>query len=284
MADHPVTGAPDPADAAEERQRQKKQEQVQHRKEKRIEKRLQEEAAQAEKITKQKAHKRAYMKAYRARAAASGAAGAASQTHANTWEERLDVGPGVPGRYTVSRTIVPRPPSPEPRRTGLRTIIDKQELLEMLLQHFTLEHAKELLAPTCRQLAASVRDENFPWKALTEFEFDSEYPPDVEMVHELFKQAYPFFNKDELDPFAKWLLAELFRADYSVEDQWEIIFECIPNEGYMPIHAEGRTPGEVTDTYKRWLANPHRRWDVFDMKTFFVNFHPGLSIVQFGYE
>ncbi|MFN9941927.1 MAG: hypothetical protein ACK56I_20875, partial [bacterium] len=30
----------------------------------------------------------------------------------------------------------------------------------MVLQHFTLEHAKHLLAPTCRQLAASVRDGN----------------------------------------------------------------------------------------------------------------------------
>jgi hypothetical protein len=35
----------------------------------------------------------------------------------------------------------------------------------------------------------------------------------------------------------------------------------------MPLPAEGRTPGEITDTYKRCLANPHRRWDVFDMKT-----------------
>jgi hypothetical protein len=228
MADHPLAGAPDPADAAEERQRQKKQEQAQRRKETRIEKRLQDEADQAEKIKQQKAHKSAYMKAYRARKAAAGAAGgagaaagaagaAASQTDA--WEERLDVGPGVPGRYTVSRTIVPRPPSPEPRRTGLRTIMDKQELLEMLLRHFTLEHGKRLLAPTCLQLAASVRDENVPWKALTEFEFDSEYRPDMETVHELFAQAYPIYSRDALDPYSEWLLNTLFGADVSVEDQ-----------------------------------------------------------------
>lgn len=276
MADHLLAGAP--ADAAAERERQKKQAQAQRSRDKRLEERLQAEADQAQKIKQQKEHKSVYMKAYRERKAAeraaggSGAAsGAASQKRANTWDERLEMGPGFdtgdPGRYTVSRTFVPRPPSPEPRHTGLQTIMDKPELLEMLLRHFTLEHGKRLLGPTCRQLAASVRDENVPWKALTEFEFDSEHRPDMETVHDLFAQAYPFYSRDALDPYAKWLLNELFGADVSLEDQWEIIFECIPNEGHMPLTDEGRTPAEVTDAYKRWLANVPRNWDVWDMKT-----------------
>lgn len=249
MADDPLAGA-----AAAERERQKKKEQ-------------------------QKAHKSAYMKGYRARKAAEragggpgAASGAASQTRADTWEERLDVGPGDPGRYTVSRTFVPRPP--EPRHTGLQTIVDQEALVDMVLRHFTLEDAKHLLAPVSRQLAASVRDEKVPWKALAEFEFDSEHDPDVETVHELFKQAYPFYRRDELDPYASWLLTELVSpgAYVTVKDKWEIIFDLIPNEGYMPITPDRwglyfRTPEEVTDAYKRWLANPNRRWDVFNMKT-----------------
>jgi hypothetical protein len=228
-----------------------------------------------------------------------------------------DVGPGVPARYNVSRTIIPRPlspelphaglqtvlekkalleaalqqltlnharrcttsraivpspPSPELQHTGLQTIMDQQPLLEMVLGHFTHENAKHLLARTSRQLAASVRDGSIPWKALTEFEFYSEDCPDVETVHGLFAQAYPFYNRDALDPYAEWLLEELCRADYGVEVKWEVIFDCIPHEEYMgdvynPIPDDGRTPKEVTDAYKTWLAKPNRRWDVWDMKT-----------------
>jgi hypothetical protein len=154
--------------------------------------------------------------------------------------------------------------------------VDQEALLEMVLRHFTLEDAKHLLAPVSRQLAASVRDEKVPWKALAEFEFDSEHAPDEdgETVHELFKQAYPFYRRDELHPFAAWLLTELMSHGAYLEnkDKWEIIFEFIPNEGYMPITPDRwglyfRTPEEVTDAYKRWLANPNRRWDVFNMKT-----------------
>ena len=106
-------------------------------------------------------------------------------------------------------------------------------LLEMVLEHFTLKHAKELLAPTCRQLAASVRDESIPWKALTEFEFDSESRPEVETVHQLFAQAYPFYSRNTLDSFTEWLLEELCSADVSVEEKWEIILECVPHEAYI---------------------------------------------------
>ena len=198
----------------------------------------------------------------------------ASHMDESTWGERLDVGPGVPSRYgvRVSRTFIPRPPSPELRHTSLQTIMDQELLLEMILQQFTHEHARHLLAPTSRKLAASVRNRSIPWKALTEFEFDSEDLPDVETVHELFAQAYPFYNRDALDPYAAWLLEELCRADYSVEVKWEVIFDCIPHEEYMgdaynPIPDDGRTPQEVTDAYKKWLAKPNRRWDVCDMKT-----------------
>jgi hypothetical protein len=133
--------------------------------------------------------------------------------------------------------------------------MDQELLLEMILRQFTHEHARHLLAPTSQQLAASVRDGRIPWKALTEFEFDSEDLPDVETVHELFAQAYPFYNRDALDPYAAWLLEELCRADYSVEVKWEVIFDCIPHEEYMgdaynPIPDDGRTPKEVTDAYK----------------------------------
>jgi hypothetical protein len=156
--------------------------------------------------------------------------------------------------------------APVSRHTGLQTIVDQEALLEMVLRHFTLEDAKHLLAPVSRQLAASVRDEKVPWKALAEFEFN--YQPDPGTVHELFKQAYPFWRRDALDPYAEWLLETLCEAYVTVEDKWEIIFDLIPNEGYMPLTPdEGRTPEEVTDTYKRWLANPNRRWDVFNMKT-----------------
>ena len=202
-------------------------------------------------------------------------ADAASQTRADTWEERLEMGPGFDtgdlGRYTVSLTRLPRPR--EPRHTGLQTIVDQDALLDMVLRHFTLEDAKHLLAPVSRQLAASVRDEKAPWKALAEFEFDSEHAPDVETVHDLFKQAYPFYRRDELHPFAAWLLTELMSyGGVELKDKWELIFEFIPNEGYMPITRDRwglyfRTPEEVTDAYKRWLANPNRRWDVFNMKT-----------------
>ena len=198
----------------------------------------------------------------------------ASHMDESTWGERLDLGPGVPSRYDVrvSRTFIPRPPSPELRHTSLQTIMDQELLLEMILQQFTHEHARHLLAPTSRQLAASVRNRSIPWKALTEFEFDSEDLPDVETVHELFAQAYPFYNRDALDPYAEWLLEELCRADYGVEVKWEVIFDCIPHEEYMgdvynPIPDDGRTPQEVTDAYKTWLAKPNRHWDVWDMKT-----------------
>jgi hypothetical protein len=301
-------GAPDPADTVA---RERKQ------------------AAAEEGKIRQKAQKAAWDKAYRARkraaelAAASGAAGSASlsrfseaaarasQTRAEPWDS--DVGPGVPARYHVSRTIVPRPhspelrpagvqtvlekkallelalqqftltyarryttsraivhrpPSPESRLTRFQTIMDHEPLLEMVLRHFTRNHAKHLLAPTCRQLAASVRGEKVPWKAEFEsFEFCSEDLPDLETVHALFAQAYPFYSRDALDPCAAWLLEELCRADLSVEDKWEVVFECVPHEEYMGSADEGRTPAEVTDAYKEWLAKPNRRWDVWDMKT-----------------
>ena len=189
-------------------------------------------------------------------------------------EECLEVGPGAPGaatRYTVMRhTIVPRPG--EPRHTGLQTIVDQEALLDMVLRHFTLEEAKHLLAPVSRQLAASVRDEKAPWKALAELEF--EHVPDEETVHDLFKQAYPFYRRDELHPFAAWLLTELmsFAAYLELNDKWELIFQFIPNEGYTEIQPDRwglyfRTPAEVTDAYKIWLAHPNRQWDVWDMKT-----------------
>ena len=132
----------------------------------------------------------------------AGAPADATAERANTPEECLEVGPGAPGaagRYTVMRhTIVPRPG--EPRHTGLQTIVDQEALLDMVLRHFTLEEAKHLLAPVSRQLAASVRDEKAPWKALADLEF--EHVPDEETVHDLFKQAYPFYRRDELHPFA----------------------------------------------------------------------------------
>jgi hypothetical protein len=280
MADHLLAGAP--ADAAAERQ--KKQAQAQRRKEKRLQERLKAEAEEAEKIKQQKLRKSLYGKLYRERkaaekavggsGAASGAAGgsgaasgAASQKRANTREECLEVGPGDPGaagRYTVMRcTIVPRPP------TGLPAIMDKPDLLELLLRNLTREEGKHLLARTCRQLAQSVRDENVPWKALTEFQFDSEYGPDMETVHDLFAEAFPFYRRDELRPFAAWLLEKFFRARVRLQDQWDVIFECIPTEGLEPVSDEkaNHKPAEVTDAYKIWLAHPNRQWDVWDMKT-----------------
>ena len=195
-------------------------------------------------------------------------AGAPADTAAERERQKQQAQAGDPGRYTVRRTCGCRPLSPEPRPTGLQTILDQEALLDMVLWHFTLEHAKHLLAPASRQLAASVRDEKVLWKALAEFEFDSECHPYVETVHELLKQAYPFYRRDELHPYAEWLLETLCDADVPVKDKWEVVFECIPNEGYMPMTPDkGCTPAEVTDAYRRWLANPNRRWDVFNMKT-----------------
>lgn len=186
--------------------------------------------------------------------------------------ERLDVGGGDRGRYLVSRTCVHRRPIPEPLPAGIHKILDQEGLREMLLQQFTREQARHMLAPVSRQLAASVRDERVQWKALTEFKFESDDSPDMETVHDLFQQAYPFYRRVALDPYAEWLLNALFRANIAFEKKWQIIFECIPNEGYAPITPDdwglySFTPEEVTENYKRWLANPNRRWDVFKMKT-----------------
>jgi hypothetical protein len=63
-----------------------------------------------------------------------------------------------------------------------------------------------------------------------------------------------------------------FAAYLEQNEKWELIFQCIPNEGYTEIQPDRwglyfRTPAEVTHAYKIWLANPNRRWDVWDMKT-----------------
>lgn len=139
----------------------------------------------------------------------------------------------------------------------------------MILQQFTREQARHMLAPVSRQLAASVRDERVQWKALKEFKFEPDDFLNMETMHDFFQQAYPFYRRDALDPYAAWLLKTFCGAHVF---KWQIIFDCLPNEGYAPVTLDDwgldfRTPEEVTENYKRWLANPNRRWDVFNMKT-----------------
>ena len=205
-----------------------------------------------------------------AASAAAGSGAAASRT--DTWPERWDAGPRDPGRYAVSRT------RPEPRPTGLQTILDQEALLDMVLQQFTLEQARHLLAPVSRQLAARVRDESVQWKALTDFKFEFARGPDMQTVHELFEHAYPFYRRDALAPYAAWLLERLCNSSFSelashyhhLENQWQVIFDCIPLEG-QPCGTPGgvyrHSPEQESIRYKRWLATPNRRWDVVDMKT-----------------
>ena len=75
-----------------------------------------------------------------------------------------DVGGGDRQRYLVKQTCVYRHPIPEARPTELQKILDQEGLLEMILQQFTREQARNLLASVSRQLAASVRDERVQWK------------------------------------------------------------------------------------------------------------------------
>ena len=219
--------------------------------------------------------RRASMQRHGARtAAASAAAGSgAAASRTDTWPERWDAGPRDPGRYAVSRT------RPEPRPTGLQTILDQEALLDMVLQQFTLEQARHLLAPVSRQLAARVRDESVQWKALTDFEFEFARGADMQTVHELFEHAYPFYRRDALEPYAAWLLERLCNACANVmtmdyhhleNQQWHVIFDCIPLEGQAvgtPGGVYRHSPEAESIRYKRWLATPDRRWDVVDMKT-----------------
>ena len=73
-------------------------------------------------------------------------------------------------------------------RASFEKMMDEIQLRKRVLGHFTKEHAKYLLAPASRQLAASVRDpdQEVLWKTLPEFKFSSGDSPDEETVHELF--------------------------------------------------------------------------------------------------
>ena len=148
-------------------------------------------------------------------------------------------------------------------RASFEKMMDEMPLRKRVLGHFTKEQAKYLLAPASRQLAASVRDpdQEVLWKTLPEFKFSSGDSPDEETVHELFKQAYPFYRRDKLDPFAAMLLMEICQSDYSAEEKWAVILKCVPHEANIDSVDQGHTPEEVTEAYEIWLANPNRRWD-----------------------
>jgi hypothetical protein len=175
-------------------------------------------------------------------------------------------GTGV-AREFGRRAFVPWPFGAHSEHASFGKIMEQEPLRNLVLGHFTREHARHLIAPASRQLAASVRGDKVPWKALTEFEFCSGDSPDEETVHKLFKQVYPFYRRDELDPFAAELLMEICQSDYSAERKWGIVFKCVPHEAYMDSADQGHTPEEVTEAYEIWLANPNRRWDVKDMET-----------------
>ena len=153
-------------------------------------------------------------------------------------------------------------------RASFEKMMDEMQLRKRVLGHFTKEDAQYLLAPASRQLAASVRDpdQEVLWKTLPEFKFSSGDSPDEETVHELFKQAYPFYRRDKLDPFAAMLLMEICQSDYSAEEKWAVILKCVPHEANIDSVDQGHTPEEVTEAYKIWLANQNRRWDVSNME------------------
>jgi hypothetical protein len=49
--------------------------------------------------------------------------------------------------------------------SGLQCVLENIDLLNMVLHHFTLQEAGQLLAGTCRPLAEIVRQDTITWKA-----------------------------------------------------------------------------------------------------------------------
>jgi len=111
-------------------------------------------------------------------------------------------------------------------------LFDDQDLLDLVLPQFTLQEAARLLAGTCKKMAEIVRGDTIRWKTnpfVRPLEYFSDQCYDEDARY-MFQRVYPFYQDQDLSPYAEWLIREVCRQDMCSGERWHVFFGCILHE------------------------------------------------------